>query len=105
MKKAAILLLATSFLPLSFGSSVFAEDLSSRIAALEQKAQIVEIEIKKARHLSARALDQQINPLMSQVEDLIKQRATLDSQISEIADSIRALRRLREPIADISEKE
>ena len=105
MKKATILLLATSFLPLSFESSVSAEDLSSRIAALEQKAQIVEIEIKKAKHLSSGALDQQIMPLMSQIEDLIKQRATLDSRISEIADSISALRRLREPISDNSEKE
>ena len=105
MKKAAILLLVTSFLPLSFGSRVFAGDLSSRIAALEQKAQIVEIEIKKAKHLSSGALDQQIMPLMSQIEDLIKQRATLDSQISEIADSIRTLRRLREPISDVFEKE
>ena len=47
MKKATILLLATSFLPISFGSGVFAEDLSSRIAALVQKAQIVEIAIKR----------------------------------------------------------
>ncbi len=104
MKKATILLLATSFLPISFGSGVFAEDLSSRIAALVQKAQIVEIAIKKARHLSSGAMDQQIEPLMSQIEDLVKQRATLDSQISEIADSITELRRLREPISDGSEK-
>ncbi len=104
MKKSTIFLLATSFLPISFGSSVFAEGLSSGIAALEQKAQIVEIEITKARHLSAGALDQQIKPLMSQIEDLIKQRATLDSQISEIAGSIRTLRRLREPVSDNSDQ-
>jgi len=54
----------------------------------------------QARHLGYGAMDQQIKPLMSQALDLIKQRATLDTKISELEDSIRELRRLREPISD-----
>ena len=74
MKKAAIFLLAASVL-LIFGSSVFAEDLASQIAALQQKAERVETQINQARQQSDGTMDQQIKSLMGQADNLIKQDA------------------------------
>ena len=88
MKKAAIFLLAASVLLISFGSSVFAEDLASQIAALQQKAERVEAQINQARQQSDGTMDQQIKSLMSQADNLIKQRVQLDSQISKIDSQI-----------------
>ncbi|MDA8406776.1 MAG: hypothetical protein M0T73_07975 [Deltaproteobacteria bacterium] len=88
MKKAAIFLLAASVLLISFGSSVFAEDLASQITALQQKAERVEAQINQARQQSDGTMDQQIKSLMGQADNLIKQRVQLDSQISKIDSQI-----------------
>jgi len=88
MKKAAIFLLAASVLLINFGSTVFAEDLVSQIAALQQKAERVESQINQAKQQSDGTMDQQIKSLMSQADNLIKQRVQLDSQISKIDSQI-----------------
>ena len=88
MKKAAIFLFAASVLLINFGSNVFAEDLSSQISALQQKADRVQEQINQAKQQANGTVDQQVKSLMNQADNLIKQRVQLDSQISKIDSQI-----------------
>ncbi len=92
MKKLTFLALALTVSMAALVLNVNAEDLTSQISSLQQKAERVESQINQARQQNDSQIDQQVKALIGQIDNLLKQRVQLDSQIAKLevqADEIK----------------
>jgi chromosome segregation ATPase len=93
MKKTAILTTMLAMLIVTFCLNGYADDLSSQIAALEQKAGRIQNQINQATQQNDLAVDQQVKSLMASVDSLVKQRVQLDSYIAKLESQIDDLKK------------
>ncbi len=84
MKKVFLLTTIVSVFAAVSCLNSFAEDLSSQVLGLEQKAQRIQTQINQAKQQHSTATDQQVNMLKNSVDGLINQRVQLDAQIARI---------------------
>ncbi len=84
MKKLTFLALALTLSMAALVLNVNAEDLTSQITALQQKAERVEAQINQARQQTDAQIDQQVKAMVGQIDNLVKQRVQLDSQIAKL---------------------
>jgi chromosome segregation ATPase len=84
MKKTVILTTILSILMMAFCLNSYAQDLSSEITTLEQKADRIQSQINQAKQQSDSNLDQQAKAIAASIDSLVKQRVQLDAHISRL---------------------
>ncbi|MCA1959757.1 MAG: hypothetical protein LDL33_03095 [Desulfomonile sp.] len=62
----------------------YADDLAAKVSALEEKAKRIQSLIDQAKASSADSLNNQVIGLRNSVDQLIKQRVMIDSQIAQL---------------------
>ena len=77
MKKTGILTMILSILMMAFCLNCYAQDLSSEITTLEQKADRIQSQINQAKQQSDSSLDQQAKAIAASIDSLVKQRVQL----------------------------
>ncbi len=94
-KKRSIMLILPLILTV-FCLSAFADDLSIRISALEQKAKRLQSQIQQAQENNRVVMENQILGLRQSIEALIRQRVLLDSQIAKFEAQIEEVKKQSE---------
>ena len=84
MKKTVILTMILSMLMVALCLNSYAQDLSSEITTLEQKADRIQSQINQAKQQSDLGLDQQAKAIAGSIDSLVKQRVQLDAHISRL---------------------
>jgi chromosome segregation ATPase len=92
MKKTAILTMIVSLVIVNFCLTAYAEDPSSEISALEQKAERVQNQINQAKQQSNATVDAQVKSLNASIDSLIKQRVQVDSHIARLEGQVSELK-------------
>lgn len=92
MKKTAILTMILSLLVVSFCLTASAEDLSSQVASLEQKAERIQSQINQAKQQVSLGMDAQIKALNASIDSLVKQRVQVDSHIARLETQVSELK-------------
>jgi DNA repair exonuclease SbcCD ATPase subunit len=92
MKKIAILTMLTCLVMVTGVISGFAQELGSQIGVLEQKASRLQAQIDQAKQQNASAVDQRLQALNGSVEQLVRQRVSLDSQIAQLEGQIQEMK-------------
>ncbi len=88
MKKTVILTTILSILMMAFCLNSYAQDLSSEITTLEQKADRIQSQINQAKQQSDSNLDQQAKAIAASIDSLVKQRVQLDAHISRLENQM-----------------
>lgn len=88
MNKIRLISILFSVFILAFAATVFADDQSTQVTQLEQKANLLQAQIDQARSSSQNQLNQQVQSLRNSIDALIKQRVAVDSQIAQFEGQI-----------------
>ena len=72
MKKTVILTMILSILIMAFCLNSYAQDLSSEITTLEQKAERIQSQINQAKATEQLSLDQQAQAIAASIDSLVK---------------------------------
>jgi predicted nucleic acid-binding Zn-ribbon protein len=92
MKKTAILTMILSLVVVSSCLTAYAEDVSSQVSALEQKADRVQAQIKQAQQQANLGVDSQVKALNASIDSLVKQRVQVDGHIARLEGQIADLK-------------
>jgi predicted nucleic acid-binding Zn-ribbon protein len=92
MKKIATMTMIVSLVVVSFGLMAYADDVSTQMILLEQRAQRVAGQIEQAKQQSAAGTEGQTNALTASIDSLIKQRVQLDSAIGKLESQLTDLK-------------
>jgi chromosome segregation ATPase len=93
MKKTAILTMILSVLLVAYCMSSFAQDLTGKIATLEQKADRVQNQINQAKKQAQAGLDQQVKAVQATIDSLVNQRVQLDAHIAQLESQMEGMKR------------
>ncbi len=93
MKKTVILTMILSILMMAFCLNSYAQDLSSEITTLEQKAERIQSQINQAKQQSNSSLDQQAQAIAASIDSLVKQRVQLDAHISRLESQMEDIKK------------
>jgi F0F1-type ATP synthase membrane subunit b/b' len=88
MKKTVILTMILSILMMALCICSYAQDLSSEITTLEQKADRIQSQINQAKQQSEMNLDQQAKAIAASIDSLVKQRVQLDAHIARLESQL-----------------
>jgi predicted nucleic acid-binding Zn-ribbon protein len=91
MKKTSLLVMF-SIVVASLCVNAFAEDVSSQVQALEQKADRVQSQINLAKQQGEANLDAQMKALTASIDSLMRQRVQLDAHITRLEGQIEELK-------------
>ena len=92
MKKVSILAIVLSLALLIPAFNALAEDVGGQIAALQQRAERVQTQMNEVKQQCGTNLDGQIKSLNVSLENLVKQRVQLGSQISQLEAQMQDLK-------------
>ncbi|MBI4963738.1 MAG: hypothetical protein HY913_10730 [Desulfomonile tiedjei] len=84
MKKTAILTMIFSILIVAYSLNSFAQDFTSQITTLEQKADRIQNQINQAKQQAQTGLDQQVKAIQATIDSLVNQRVQLDAHIGKL---------------------
>jgi len=93
MKKTAILTTILSVLLVAYCMSSFAQDLTGKIATLEQKADRVQNQINQAKQQAQAGLDQQVKAVQATIDSLVNQRVQLDAHIAKLESQMEEMKK------------
>jgi chromosome segregation ATPase len=93
MTKSALLTTFLSIVLAIFSLNALADDASSQISSLQQRAERIQDRIKQSQQQCDTSLDSQIKPLMASVESLVKQRMELGAYIVKLEAQIDELQK------------
>ncbi|MGO9571405.1 MAG: hypothetical protein ACLP5H_28100 [Desulfomonilaceae bacterium] len=93
MKKTVILSMILSILMVAFCLNSYAQDLSSEITTLEQKADRIQSQINQAKQQSDMGLDQQAKAIAGSIDSLVKQRVQLDAHIARLESQMEEIKK------------
>jgi predicted nucleic acid-binding Zn-ribbon protein len=91
MKKTSLLVMF-SIVVAALCMNAYAEDISSQVQALEQKADRVQSQINLAKQQSQANLDAQMKALTTSVDSLMQQRVQLDAHLARLEGQIDELK-------------
>ena len=91
MKKTSLLVML-SIVVAFLCVNVYAEDVSSQVQALEQKADRVQSQINLAKQQGEANLDAQMKQLTASIDSLMRQRVQLDAHITRLEGQIEELK-------------
>jgi predicted nucleic acid-binding Zn-ribbon protein len=91
MKKTSLLVMF-SIMVASLCVNAYAEDVSSQVQALEQKADRVQSQINLAKQQGEANLDAQVKALSASIDSLMRQRVQLDAHIARLEGQIDELK-------------
>jgi uncharacterized phage infection (PIP) family protein YhgE len=92
MKKTAIVTMIVSLVVVNFCLFAYAEDVSTEISALEQKAERIQSQINQAKQQSNAGVESQVKALNTSIDSLIKQRVQVDSHIARLEGQVSELK-------------
>jgi len=93
MKKTVILTMILSILVVALCLNSYAQDLSSEITTLEQKAERIQSQINQAKQQSDLGLDQQAKAIAGSIDSLVKQRVQLDAHIARLESQMEDIKK------------
>ncbi len=93
MKKTVILTMILSILMVALCLNSYAQDLSSEITTLEQKAERIQSQINQAKQQSDLGLDQQAKAIAGSIDSLVKQRVQLDAHIARLESQMEDIKK------------
>jgi outer membrane murein-binding lipoprotein Lpp len=93
MKKTVIPTMILSILMVAFCLNSYAQDLSSEITMLEQKAERIQSQIDQAKKQNQASLDQQAKAIAGSIDSLVKQRVQLDAQIARLESQMEVIKK------------
>jgi outer membrane murein-binding lipoprotein Lpp len=93
MKKTVIPTMILSILMVALCLNSYAQDLSSEITMLEQKAERIQSQIDQAKKQSQASLDQQAKAIAGSIDSLVKQRVQLDAQIARLESQMEVIKK------------
>ncbi|MBI5569824.1 MAG: hypothetical protein HY914_07765 [Desulfomonile tiedjei] len=96
MKKIATMTMIVSLVVVSFSLMAYADDVSTQMILLEQRAQRVAGQIDQAKQQSAAGTEAQTRALTGSIDNLIKQRVQLDSAITKLESQLTDLKQSSE---------
>jgi chromosome segregation ATPase len=73
--------------------SSFAQDLTGKIATLEQKADRVQNQINQAKKQAQAGLDQQVKAVQATIDSLVNQRVQLDAHIAQLESQMEGIKK------------
>ena len=81
-------------------AALYAQDTNSNRARLESRINLIQAQIDSAKSANQRALEQRLQGLQSSIDNLIRQRVSIDAQIAAIQGQIEdAKKRANENLA------
>lgn len=92
MKKISMLMILSIFTAV-ICATAFAQDLSSQVSALEQKAERIQAQINLAKQQADAQIDQQVKAITASVDSLMKQRVQLDAHIAKMEQQMYDLKK------------
>jgi F0F1-type ATP synthase membrane subunit b/b' len=93
MKKTVIPTMILSILMVALCLNGYAQDLTSEITTLEQKADRIQSQINQAKQQSESGLDQQAKAIASSIDSLVKQRVQLDAHIARLENQMEEIKK------------
>ena len=84
MTKTRLLTLLCAIFLVVAGLNCYADELASKVSALEDKAKRIQSLIDQAKASSADSVTNQVTGLRNSVDALVKQRLLIDSQIAQV---------------------
>jgi len=88
MSKVRLISILFSVLILALAFNVCAEDMSTQVTQLEQKANQLQTQIDQAKASSQNQVNQQVQFMRNSIDVLIKQRVAVDAQIAQLEGQI-----------------
>lgn len=88
MTKTRLLTLLCSIFLVVASLNCYADDLISKVSALEEQAKRIQSLIDQAKASSADSLNNQVTGLRNSVDALVKQRVMIDSQIAQLQNQM-----------------
>jgi predicted nucleic acid-binding Zn-ribbon protein len=92
MKKVTTMTMIVSLVVVNFCLIAYADDVSTQMLLLEQRAQRIASQIDQAKQQSAAGTDGQARALSASIDGLIKQRVQLDAAISRLEGQVAELK-------------
>ncbi|WP_041285882.1 hypothetical protein [Desulfomonile tiedjei] len=92
MKKISMLMMLSIFIA-ALCATAFAQDLSSQVTALEQKAERIQAQINLAKQQAEAQVDQQVKAITASVDSLMKQRVQLDAHIAKFESQMQDIKK------------
>ncbi len=92
MNKSLVLTVIVAIAAVMLSISAHAEDPSGQVAALQQRAEMIQSQMTEAKQQCGANLSGQMKSLTASIENLVKQRVQLGAQITQLESQVEELK-------------